>query len=90
MHIQQLYNVWMVAKFFKEHYFSEGSLGVSSVSKCIEDLLDSDHRSCPTVRGFPDNAVGALSESPPDLVLLSDVGVNVCGRLVVGHLQKRK
>lgn len=85
VHVQQPNDVGVAAELFEKDNLPEGALGVSTVAEGVEDLLDGHRAARLAVRGLPDDPVGPLTQPPPDLVLLADVGVDVGGG--AGHLK---
>ena len=83
MDVKELDYVWMISKFFEEHNFSESSLSICSVSEGIKDFLYSYDSSSPSISGLPNNSVGPFPESSSDLILLANMGIDICRGLIV-------
>lgn len=54
-------------------------LSICLISKCIEDFLQCDHVFGSLVRGFPNDAIGAFSETFLNLVMPQNVGIHAYG-----------
>ena len=84
----------MFAEFSEENNLTIGSLeaegqvmfvsvdiylSICLISKCIEDFLQCDHVFASLVRCFPNDAIGAFSETLLNLVMPQNVGIHAYG-----------
>lgn len=76
-HIKKLDDVIMIAKLLQEHNLSEGTLGISSILKSVENLLQSDGFSCLFVNGLPNHTISSFAEFLEDFVFTEHMLVNI-------------